>query len=339
MVTARVDSANRHNGPMVRRRAALALVAAIVIAVAGCAASGGSAGPAATASTVLSSGPATIGIGTVATPTTPTTPGTAASTRVSTITGPRPTATGPMTTRVVPTFPVTVPPTIAGQPTVAPVLPAGTTEIGRSVEGRPITLLRRGTPGGTPVLVIGVIHGNEDAGTAIVDELTTMDVPDGIELFIVPSMNPDGQAADRRTNGHLVDLNRNFPEAWGPLGEPGDGQYAGTGPASEPETEAIVRLVEDIRPAMLIWYHQDLNRIAPAKGRAGRVRQRYAALTGLPIVSITGGTYTGTAAGWARKALPDGVAFIVELGPSITAEQARIHAEAVLTVAGELATI
>ena len=55
-------------------------------------------------------------------------------------------------------------------------------------------------------------------------------------------MNPDGQAAQRRTNANLVDLNRNFPYHWAPLGVPGDSEYGGTGPASEPETQAIVDL-------------------------------------------------------------------------------------------------
>ena len=53
------------------------------------------------------------------------------------------------------------------------------------------------------------------------------------------------------------------------------------------------------------------------------------------MVSITGGTYTGVAATWARDLLNPGVAFIVELGPSLIEAEAKMHAEAVLTVAGE----
>jgi protein MpaA len=204
------------------------------------------------------------------------------------------------------------------------------------VEGRAITLIRRGTPGGTKVLVIGVIHGNEDAGVAIIRDLEDIVVPDGVELYLVESMNPDGQRDHRRTNANLVDLNRNFPQGWGPIGQPGDGQYSGTGPASEPETRAIVDLINTVKPDLAIWYHQDLNRIAPAKGRRGRVRQRYADLTGLPIVPITGGTYTGTAANFSRDALPLGVSFIVELGPTLSANEATRHAEAIVTVASEL---
>ncbi len=218
-----------------------------------------------------------------------------------------------------------------------PEPPAETVHLGDSVLGRPITAERYGEPGGRRVLVIGVIHGNEDAGTAIIDELRALGAPDDVELWLVESMNPDGQAIDDRHNANEVDLNRNFPYNWGPIGEPGDPQYAGTGPASEPETQAIVNFVSQLRPDITIWYHQDLYVIAPAEGREGRVRERYAELTGLPIGSITGGTYTGVAATWARRELePDGsVAFIVELGETLSPLEASTHAQAVRTVADE----
>jgi len=45
------------------------------------------------------------------------------------------------------------------------------------VENRPITAIERGTPGGIPILVIGVIHGNEDAGVAVIEHLMTLPVP------------------------------------------------------------------------------------------------------------------------------------------------------------------
>lgn len=208
---------------------------------------------------------------------------------------------------------------------------------GSSVEGRALVAERIGHLGGRRVLVIGVIHGDEDAGVAIVDELRASTPPDGVELWVVESMNPDGQAAQDRNNANQVDLNRNFPYNWGPIGEPGVGQYAGPGPASEPETLAVVNLISQLRPDITIWYHQDLFTISPSTGRDGAVRARYAELTGLPLGEITGGTYTGVAATWARNELaPDGsVAFIVELGPTLSPEEAATHAAAVLTVAGE----
>jgi protein MpaA len=209
--------------------------------------------------------------------------------------------------------------------------------LGFSVEGRPIFAERFGTPGGRRALVIGAIHGDEDDGVEIIDELRSKPVPDGVELWLVESMNPDGQANRVRHNGNAVDLNRNFPYKWGPIGEPGNSQYAGVGPASEPETQALVNFISQLQPDIALWYHQDLFVVNPASGREGRVRARYAELSGLPMGQITGGTYTGIAATWARTELSahDGVAFIVELGVSLTPAETTTHADAVLTVASE----
>ncbi|MEY3483139.1 MAG: hypothetical protein RLZ40_1182, partial [Actinomycetota bacterium] len=59
----------------------------------------------------------------------------------------------------------------------------------------------------------------------------------------------------------------------------------------------------------------------------------YAKLSELPLVRITGGRYTGVAATWQRHAVPQGLGFVVELGPTLTSSQARTHAEAVMVVA------
>lgn len=228
--------------------------------------------------------------------------------------------------------------TIAIPATIGPLdLDADRVGLGRSVDGRPIIAERSGTVGGRRVLVIGVIHGNEDDGVAIVDDLRSTPVPDGVELWIVESMNPDGQAGQFRGNANGVDLNRNFPHRWGPIGVPGDSQYAGPAPASEPETQAMVNFMSQLRPDITIWYHQDLFVINPSDGREGRVRERYAQLTGLPMGQITGGTYTGVAATWARNEFrdADGVAFIVELGPTLAPQEAVTHADAVRTIAVE----
>ena len=204
---------------------------------------------------------------------------------------------------------------------------------GTSVQGRPLVAYGYGTPGGVVVMVVGVIHGDEDAGLLVVDALRMLRPPTGVDLWIVPSMNPDGTALQQRGNANKVDLNRNFPLGWAKMGEPGYWQYAGPSRASETETQAMVKLVREIRPALGIWYHQDLNMISPGSGFEGRVRARYGALTGLPLVRITGGTYTGVAATWQRNVGDDSMAFVVELGPTLTAQQAMVHAQAVMMVA------
>ena len=293
-------------------RPALVLVAGAVLSLAGCASTDRAGATTSPAGTVASTdAPASTPVPTV--------------TRAP-VTTPAPVATpAPLTTSapVTTTVPVTVPAVLEQR------------TLGSSAGGLPIDAVRRGTPGGRVVLVIGVIHGDEPAGAAIVDRLAQLDVPAGVDLWTVRAMNPDGLAANDRHNANDVDLNRNFPYDWGPIGRPGDGQYAGTGPASEPETQAMVAFIDEIRPDLVIWYHQDLFRISPGTGRNGVIRARYAELTGLPLVDITGGTYTGVAATWARHALDPGVAFIVELGPTLPADEADLHARAVLTLAAE----
>lgn len=223
--------------------------------------------------------------------------------------------------------------------TSAPDDALGEEVIGTSVAGRPIVATHRGTPGGTVVLVVGVIHGDENDGMAILDLLGQVPVPVGIDLWLMPAINPDGFADDQRGNGNGVDLNRNFPHDWTQIGVPGDGQYSGTGPASEPETQAFIAFADRIKPTLTIWYHQDLHRISPSTGRDGPLRQRYAELTGLELLSITGGIYTGVAATWVRQTVPGAMSFIVELGSSLSAAEAATHADAVLTVAQLAATV
>jgi murein peptide amidase A len=284
-------------------------------------------------------------------PTNTTPPSTAAPATVASTTVP-PSTVPPITVPPTPP-PTTVPPTTV-PPTTGPPLEAPTFDLsldqlvlGNSVEGRPIIADRYGTPGGRRVLIIGVIHGDEDGGVPILDELRQRagagSAPEGVELWLVDSMNPDGQTAQDRQNANGVDLNRNFPHNWGTIGTLGDSQYAGTGPASEPETQAMVAFVSQLRPDLAIWYHQDANLIIPSTGRDGRIRARYAELSGLPMEDCCGGgIYTGVAATWARNELSDreGVAFIVELpGGDLPAEQVTTHADAVSTIAVEAATL
>ena len=275
-------------------------------------------------------------------PSTTAAPTTAAPTTIA------PTTTPSTTTPPTPTPTTTIPPTTTAPPTTTTAATTTTTTttsttagilesrvVGTSVQGRAITAVRRGQPGGRVVLVIGVIHGDEDAGLAIVDDLERLPVPDDVDLWLVDTMNPDGVANQTRKNANEVDLNRNFPYNWGPIGDPSSWEYAGTGPASEPETLAMVSFISDIKPDIVIWYHQDYFRIAPAQGRDGVIRSRYSELSGVPLLSISGGTYTGVAATWARKSLQGGVAFIVELGATLSDAEAARHAAAVLTVAAE----
>ncbi len=210
-------------------------------------------------------------------------------------------------------------------------------EFGRSVLNTELTVMRRGNSGGARTLVIGNIHGDEQAGLRITSILREMQIGASIDLWIIDSLNPDGTAISTRKNANAVDLNRNFPHRWQPLGDVENWQYSGPAPASEPEVKSMMSLVDFLQPSLIIWYHQDYFRISPASGREGQVRSRLAELIDLPLLPISGGVYSGTSTGWVKSRLdPSMISITVELGPSPLREgEAEANATAVMTIVNE----
>ena len=222
-------------------------------------------------------------------------------------------------------------------------------EFGRSVQGVPLTFYRRQSGSdGARVLVIGCIHGDEFVGNRVVDILRDMPLEGNIDLWMVRSMNPDGQQLRTRQNANGVDLNRNFPGNWQKIGKPGSWQYSGSDSASEPEVQGIVKLGELVKPQFVIWYHQDYFRIGPGTGHDGDVRAKYASLVGLPLLELdclcgyTGdkplleAVFGGTGANWAKSFQgPKGVSMTVEFGPTLIEEDAQRNAQAVVAVTNE----
>lgn len=209
-------------------------------------------------------------------------------------------------------------------------------EFGRSVQNRPLTFIRRGNPNGVRVLVVGCIHGNECAGLAITDILKATPAPSNIDLWILPKLNPDGTLLNTRQNANKVDLNRNFPVRWKPLGKSGFWQWSGAGAASEPETKSMLRLGKMVQPQLSIWYHQDYFRISPGVGRDGDMRKRYAILVDLPVLKIEGGTYSGTSSMWSETLNNnDTTSLTVEFGKGLRDGEAQANADAISTVVKE----
>lgn len=166
--------------------------------------------------------------------------------------------------------------------------------IGTSVEGRDLWVIKISDNPETDedepeVLYTGLHHAREPISAELL--LYTLDyltdnygtdptataVVDGRELFFLPVLNPDGYVynettnpngggmwrKNRRDNGdgtYGVDLNRNYGYQWGydNLGSSpytGAVDYRGTGPFSEPETQALRDYIESRSFAMAVNYH------------------------------------------------------------------------------------
>ena len=189
---------------------------------------------------------------------------------------------------------------------------AGT--VGRSAGGRPIVLHQLGDPRfrGGRVLVFGCIHGDECAGKNL--EPIANGCPDpNANIYLVPTLDPDGLAAGTRLNADGVDLNRNFPARWRPIGEPGDPEYAGPHPFSEPETRLAARIVRRLHPAVTIWFHQHRGPRAfvRAWGQSAPAGRLFAHLAGIPFHLLP--WMDGTAPNWQNHRFPGSAAYVVEL--------------------------
>jgi murein peptide amidase A len=195
--------------------------------------------------------------------------------------------------------------------------------LGRSVQGRPITLVRIGDRAAPrKVLVVGCIHGNEAAGRGIVADLTQAGPAPDAQLLLVRDMNPDGFAHHQRTNAHGVDLNRNSPEHWA---------GAGTRPWSEPKARAIRDLILREQPALSLYYHQPFGLVDVPEGGRPEAARRYSELVGLPLKRLS--RRPGSLSRWQNVRVRPGSAFVVELaaGP-LPAEGRLAHVAAVLAM-------
>jgi murein peptide amidase A len=121
--------------------------------------------------------------------------------------------------------------------------------IGHSVLGRPIEAVHLTPPSYArprpAALLVGALHGDEPVAQLMLERLADdlVERPPGRDTWIVPCVNVDGMLAGTRTNANDVDLDRNFAcPRWGSDRRPGEAP--GTTPEDQPETQAIVGLVE-----------------------------------------------------------------------------------------------
>jgi len=160
-------------------------------------------------------------------------------------------------------------------------------QIGQSIEGRPIHVLRIGDRrGGTPkILFMGCHHAREWIsvevpfllGKELIERADEPEIAGWLsrgEIWVAPMVNPDGHEycrtaerlwrKNRRRNSDGstgVDPNRNYGYMWGVLDVPtsshvpSDETYVGPRAFSEPETQAVRDLVACERFVGVITYH------------------------------------------------------------------------------------
>ena len=205
--------------------------------------------------------------------------------------------------------------------------------LGRSVQGRPINVVRIGDPAGPrKVLVVGAIHGDEPEGRKVVDLLRTAAAPPGVELLLVRDLNPDGLQRHTRQNAHGVDLNRNSSQGRRFLGGPGTRFYAGPHAFSEPETRAIRALILATRPAVTVWYHQPFGLVDRPESGGEQISLAYSRISGLRVQPLA--PRPGSMSRWVNVRVRPGSSLVVELPPGrLSAAAALRHAEAVLALA------
>jgi protein MpaA len=203
---------------------------------------------------------------------------------------------------------------------------------GHSADHQPLRATRVGE-GPVKVLVVGSIHGNETAGRAVISRLRRATPPAGVELWLVDTVNPDGVRRGTRQNARGVDLNRNFPSEWSRVAQPGDLEYAGPRPLSEPESRYAVALIRRLRPEITIWFHQP-QAVVRAWGHSEATARRFAALAGVPYSTIA--WPSGSASNWQNHAFPGTASFVVELprGPVRGAKAVR-YVSAIRKIARE----
>lgn len=168
--------------------------------------------------------------------------------------------------------------------------------IGTSVDGRPITAYKFGS-GPSMVLYIGAMEGNEQNSSELLSAwLPNIDanpgkIPSYRTIVVIPTINPDGFAADIRTNAAGIDLNRNFPannwqtQVTEPLANTVVTNDGGPYPLSAPESQALANFELANRPRLVLTEHSHGGIVeANDAGDSDALGAQYAKLAGYKAI-------------------------------------------------------
>jgi protein MpaA len=178
---------------------------------------------------------------------------------------------------------------------------------GRSALGAPLEVWR--PAGRCTLLVFAAIHGEEPETAFALSRALRQTAEPSPHCAVVLAANPDGVIRATRGNARGVDLNRNFPTAdWRPepvahrstLDDPQDVLLSpGAAPGSEPETRALIGLIEDLAPGTVIALHAPLACIDDAN--QSPLGRWLAHATGLPLVQGVGYATPGSFGTWGAE--------------------------------------
>ncbi|QKY70372.1 M14 family zinc carboxypeptidase [Lentibacillus sp. CBA3610] len=130
-------------------------------------------------------------------------------------------------------------------------------QVGTSVEGKPLHLVRVGFPepptdeeieNGRNMLVVGSQHGNEPAGREmalqLLRDLAFTENPELLDqlsettVLFIPSANPDGSEMDQRRNAEGMDINRDHLNLW------------------TPEIQTVAAVMDQLSPDIVVDAHE-----------------------------------------------------------------------------------
>ena len=156
-------------------------------------------------------------------------------------------------------------------------------------------LLLGGSFSNNPILVVGVVHGDEPQGEDLINRYLAANESG---MLFIPSLNPDGKQLGRRTNSNGVDINRNFPTKNWELTEKNN-YFGGESPASEIETKFLAEVIEEYKPRLILTLHTPY-KIVNYDGPAKEVSEKISEIISYPVEESIGyptpgsfGTYAG----------------------------------------------
>ena len=156
-------------------------------------------------------------------------------------------------------------------------------------------------------------------------------LPANLDLWMIPTLNPDGDVRNTRRNARGVDLNRNFPESWVRQGA-GTAHFSGPSPASEPETRALRDFILALEPWRTVSFHTPLYGVDTSSGKDPALARSLAAWSGYPLRSFTCNSgCRGTMTQFVNARTP-GSAVTFEFGRSTTSAQLNRVIDAVIRV-------